>query len=105
LKPVSSAWRGTEQGSGAAKTSTRLRVVAGDHGNENQKRKRKPFGGEASPKIRRQPACVRFAVNRRRSVRGCNLGNENPNKEEDTETTSMKKANYSDLSDGIKIGK
>jgi hypothetical protein len=105
LKPVSSAWRGTEQGSGAAKTSTRLRVVAGDHDNENQKRKRKPFGGEASSKIRRQPACMRFAVNRRRSVRGCNLGNENPNEEEDTETTSMKKANYSDLSDGIKIGK
>jgi hypothetical protein len=105
LKPVSSAWRGTEQGSCAAKTSTRLRAVAGDHDSENQKRKRKPFGGEASPKMRRQPTCVRFAINRRRSVRGCNLGNENPNEEEDTETTSTKKANYSDLSDGIETGK
>jgi hypothetical protein len=83
----------------------RLRAVAGDHDSENQKRKQKPFGGEASPKIRRQPACVRFAANRRRSVRGCNLGNENPNKEEDTETTNTKKANYSYLSDGIKTRK
>jgi hypothetical protein len=48
---------------------------------------------------------VRFAANRRRYVRGCNLGNKNPNEEEDTETTSMKKANNSDLSDGIKTGK
>jgi hypothetical protein len=102
---VSSAWSGTKQGSGAAKTSTRLRAVASDHDSENQKRKRKPFGGEASPKIRRQPTCVRFAVNRRRSVRRCNLGNKNPNEEEDTETTSTKKANYSDLSDGIKTRK
>jgi hypothetical protein len=48
---------------------------------------------------------VSFAANQRRSVRGCNLGNENPNEEEDTETTNMKKANYSDLSDGIKTRK
>jgi hypothetical protein len=48
---------------------------------------------------------VRFAANQRRFVRGCNLGNENPNEEEDTETTNTKKANYSDLSDGIKTRK